>query len=116
MKSKQSINVIREFTQLTTNLLTEGYHIIDVQQNPNRPKNQAIVMSKDIHSAKGQDIIVLFKVTSSRLKEPYSRTVIVDNYVGRLATKKHSDWASYWNQIYTPSLCEITFHEQLTFR
>lgn len=116
MKNKQSINVIQEFTQLTTHLLTEGYNIIDVQQDPNKRKNQAIVMSKDIHSAKGQDIIVLFKLTSERLEEPYSRTVIVDNYVGRLKTKKHSDWASYWNQIYTPSLCEIIFHEQLKFR
>lgn len=116
MTIKQSINVIREFTHLTNHLLTKGYQIIDVQQDPNRSKNQAIVMSKDIYSKKGQDIIVIFKLTNTRLKEPYSRTVIVNNYVGRLKTKKHSDWASYWNQIYTPSLCEITFHEQLTFR
>lgn len=115
MKNKQSINVIKEFTQLTTRLLAEGYSIIDVQQDPNKGKNQAIVMSKDIHSTKGQDIIVIFKLTSIRLKEPYSCTVIVDNYVGQLVTKKLSDWASYWNQIYTPALCEITFHEQLKF-
>ena len=73
-------------------------------------------MSQDIVSPKGQDIIVLFKTTTSRLEEPYSRTVIVDNYVGTVATTKICDGAWYWNEIYNLNLREITLHEQLEIK
>lgn len=116
MSTKNSINAIKELTRLTNEFLQNGYQIIEVHSDPNNRQNQAIIMSQDIVSQKGQDIIVLFKTTTSRFEEPYSRTVIVDNYVGTVATTKICDGARYWNEIYNPNLREITLHEQLKIK
>lgn len=116
MSTQNSINAIRELTRLTNKFLQNGYQILEVHSDPNNGKNQAIIMSQDIVSPKGQDIIVLFKTTASHLKAPYSRTVIVDNYVGTVATTKICDGAWYWNEIYNPNLREITLHEQLELK
>lgn len=116
MSTKNSLNVIREMTSLTNKFLQKGYQILEVHSDPNNGQNQAIIMSQDIVSPKGQDIIVVFKMTTSRFEEPYSRTVIVDNYVGTVATTKICDGARYWNEIYNPNLREITFHEQLKIK
>lgn len=114
--AKNSINAINEFNQLTNQFLADGYHILEVHQDPNRGQNQAIVLSKDIVKKNGQDIVVVFKLTRSELKEPFSRTILVHNHVGYLKTKKVCDWASYWNQIYCPALTDITFFEHLELR
>ena len=116
MTTKNSLNVIREMTSLTNKFLQKGYQILEVHSDPNNGQNQAIIMSQDIVSPKGQDIIVLFKTTASHLKAPYSRTVIVDNYVGTVETTKICDEARYWNEIYNPNLREITLHEQLEIK
>lgn len=116
MSNQNSINAIRELTRLTNKFLQNGYQILEVHSDPNNGQNQAIIMSQDIVSPKGQDIIVLFKTTASHLKAPYSRTVIVDNYVGTVATTKICDGARYWNEIYNPNTREVTFHEQLEIK
>lgn len=48
MTVKNSNNVIYEFTQLTNTFLENGYYILEVQSDPNRQQNQAIVLSKNI--------------------------------------------------------------------
>lgn len=116
MSTQNSINAIREFTRLTNEFLQNGYQIIEVHSDPNNRQNQAIIMSQDIISPKGQDIIVLFKTTASHLEAPYSRTVIVDNYVGTVDTTKICDGARYWNEIYNPNLRKITLHERLEIK
>lgn len=113
MTVKNSINAINEFTQLTNNFLAKGYYILEAQQDSNNLHNQAIVLSKDIVPKKGQDIVVIFRMTMVQLKAPYSRTVLIDNIVGYLETKKVCDWASYWDKIYFPPYREVTFHEHL---
>lgn len=116
MTTQNSINAIRELTRLTNKFLQKGYQILEVHSDPNNEKNQAIIMSQDIVSPKGQDIIVVFKTTASRLKAPYSQTVIVNNYVGTVATKKICDGAWYWNEIYNRNTREVTFHEQFEIK
>lgn len=116
MTVKNSINAIHEFTRLTNNLLADGYQILEAKEDPNNRHNQAIVLSKDIIPTKGQDIIVIFRMTMVQLKAPYSRTVLIDNIVGYLETKKVCDWASYWNKIYFPPYREVTFHEHLEIK
>ena len=116
MAVKNSINAINEFTQLTNNFLENGYHILEVQSDPNRQQNQAIVLSKNIVQKKGQDIVVVFRTTRTELKEPYSRTIFIDNIVGYIETTKVCDWASYWDKIYFPPYREVTFYEHLEIK
>ena len=116
MTTKNRLNVIREMTSLTNKFLQKGYQILEVHSDPNNGQNQAIIMSQDIVSPKGQDIIVVFKMTMSHIKEPFSRTLIVDNIVGTVATTKISDGARYWNEIHNPKAREITFYEQLEIK
>ena len=113
---KNSINAINEFTQLTNDLLAQGYHILEVQSDPNKQQNQAIVLSKNIVPKKGQDIVVVFRITRMELKEPFSRTILIDNIVGYVETTKVCDWASYWDKIYFPPYREVTFHEHLEIK
>lgn len=116
MTVKNSINAINEFTQLTNDLLAQGYHILEVQSDPNKQQNQAIVLSKNIVPKKGQDIIIIFRTTNVQLERPYSRTILIDNIVGYVETKKVCDWASYWDKIYFPPYRKVTFHEHLEHR
>ena len=116
MKVKNSNNVIYEFTQLTNTFLENGYYILEVQSDPNRQQNQAIVLSKNIVQKKGQDIVVVFRTTRTELKEPFSRTIFIDNIVGYIETTKVCDWASYWNKIYYTLDREVTFYEHLEIK
>ena len=116
MAVKNSINAINEFTQLTNDFLANGYHILEVQSDPNNQHNQAIVLSQNIVPKKGQDIVVVFRITQMKLKEPFSSTILIDNIVGYVETTKVCDWASYWNKIYFPPYREVTFYEHLEHR
>ena len=92
---KNSINAINEFTQLTNDLLAQGYHILEVQSDPNKQQNQAIVLSKNIVPKKGQDIVVVFRITKFTITDNhfdmnaaghnvqihYSKNISMDNSV-----------------------------------
>lgn len=116
MTVKNSINAINEFTQLTNNFLAKGYYILEAQRDPNNRHNQALVLTKDINRTKGQDIIVIFRITRVQLERAYSSTILIDNIVGYVETTKVCDWASYWDKIYFTPYRKVTLHEHLEHR